>query len=229
MLADRHEARKAGVFPSKHYRFREGKMIAELRALDICCGCGGMSMGLHRAGFSVTGVDLRRQPNYPFSFIQMDFRRLTYEQLLSYDYLHFSPPCQAYSRASYWSRKAGRVYPDLIPDARRYAVASGKPYTIENVPGSSVKGIRLYGDMFGLPILRERIFENNMHLVTHLPRQKNDRRIITVAGHHTGKINTWQWAMGIDWAASHELREAIPPAYGEEIGRLVLSYLWERA
>jgi DNA (cytosine-5)-methyltransferase 1 len=185
-----------------------------------------MSVGLARAGFSVTGVDIKRQPNYPFEFIQMDFRRLTYEKLLNYDYLHFSPPCQAYSRGSYWARKAGKVYPDLFPAARRYAVASGKPYTIENVVGSPAKGLRLYGDMFGLPILRERIFENNMHLVTHLDRtSRNEHRgVITVAG-KCPSINTWQWAMGIDWAASHEIKEAVPPVYGEEIGRLVLMFL----
>lgn len=201
-------------------------MLRKYRALDVCCGCGGMSTGLARVGFEVFGVDIKRQPNYPFKMREIDFARLTYEDFEPYDYIHFSPPCQKYSRGSALWRKRGYVYPDLFPLAKLYAVASGKPYTIENVPGSPAKGIRLYGDMFGLPIIRERIFENNMGLKTTKMRNQVRGKIITVAGSARSRnINTWQWAMGIDWAAAHEIKEAVPPAYGEEIGRLVLMFL----
>jgi DNA (cytosine-5)-methyltransferase 1 len=187
-------------------------------------------MGYYRAGFEVTGVDVRSQPNYPFKFIQSDALKLDYDFLLSFDVIHASPPCQQYSRGSIPARKRGKQYPDLFIPTRRMLAAAGLPYIMENVLGSPAKGIRLFGDQFGLEVLRERIFESNMPLVADLPRNKigsvKTGEYVTVAGkkHNTSR---WAKAMGIDWAATHEIKEAIPPAYTEYLGLQVRQWLHE--
>jgi len=40
------------------------------RALDLFCGAGGASMGLHKAGFEVVGMDINYQQEYPFKLLQ---------------------------------------------------------------------------------------------------------------------------------------------------------------
>ena len=46
-----------------------GKMAYKL--LDLFCGAGGTSMGYHRAGFVVYGVDNKLQPHYPSPLISI--------------------------------------------------------------------------------------------------------------------------------------------------------------
>ena len=195
---------------------------SHFRLLDLFCGCGGAAVGYARAGFSVTGVDIAPQKHYPYEFIQADALSLDYEFLLSFDVIHASPPCQQYSRGSVLARKRGKVYPDLFLPVKRMLVASGKPYIIENVVGSPAKGIRLWGDMFGLGVLRERIFESNMPLKCDLPRNKfgsvTTGEYVTVAGRR-GATRRWPDAMGIHWADTDGIRQAIPPAYTEFLGK----------
>lgn len=198
------------------------------RLLDLFCGAGGAGAGYFRAGFDVVGVDIQPQPNYPFRALQRDALGMTYEELLSFDVIHASPPCQAYSNASLAARRAGRDYPDLYHATLRMLVASGLPYIIENVPGSPVKGVRLWGDMFGLGVLRPRIFESNLSL-TVPPRQRTGGSVktgeyVTVAGN--GKdTSRWADAMGMNWAQPDEIKEAIPPAYTEYLGYQMIEYL----
>ena len=215
-----------------------------VRALDLFCGAGGAAMGLHRAGFDVTGIDIRPQPRYPFRFIQADALKPPVD-LREFDFIWASPPCQAHSilRQLPWLR--GRDYPDLIEPCRRLLTVSGRPWCMENVPGAPMAGLTLCGQMFGLPLYRHRIFECSFYLLapahpTHRDvigpgRLLNDRGkgtlnassargswgkggVVTVAGHQFKKCDG-QRALGIDWMIRDEMAQAIPPAYSEYIAR----------
>jgi DNA (cytosine-5)-methyltransferase 1 len=218
------------------------------RALDLFCCAGGAGMGLQRAGFDVVGVDIRPQPRYPFEFHQAD--ALTFP-LDGFDFIWASPPCQGYSalRCLPWLRD--RVYPMLIDVVRQRLKASGAAYCIENVERAPLDGFILCGQQFGLPVYRHRKFETSFMVWTppHPPhdivighgRLLNDRskgslnagssmgawgnqKIVTVAGGQFKKADGCR-ALGIDWMTKAELREAIPPAYSEFIGRAALAYL----
>ena len=85
------------------------------RALDLFCGAGGASVGLHRAGSDVVGVDIAAQPEYPFTFIQGDALA---HSLDGFDLIWTSPKCQRWSSAT---RQSGRPddHPDQIDGMRK--------------------------------------------------------------------------------------------------------------
>lgn len=209
------------------------------RLLDLFSGAGGAAMGYYRAGFDVTGVDLEAQPHYPFAFVQAD--AMTYP-LEGFDVVHASPPCQHFSQAVKIAARAG--HPDLVAATRARLLASGIPYVIENVPRAPLlEPITLCGSAFGLPIRRHRRFESSAFLMSNgcahkaYPRlyppawnRTTPLRVLSISGgyqvrKHLGGdyLEMHRAAMGIDWEMTYnELSEAIPPAYTEWIGRLIL-------
>ena len=111
------------------------------KCLDLCCAGGGASMGLFKAGFDMTGVDINPQPNYPFKFILADAIEVSLD---GYDCFWASPPCQKYThKQANWGRKRTHFYnhPDLIAPIRERLQATGKPYILENVNGAPLNGV----------------------------------------------------------------------------------------
>jgi DNA (cytosine-5)-methyltransferase 1 len=208
--------------------------VAErLRLLDLYCGQGGAGAGYARAGFEVRGVDLARQPRYPFEFFYSDAIAYARRYWPLFDVIHASPPCQAHSEA--W-RLRRNDHPELIAPTRDALLATGKPYIIENVPGAPLRNpVVLCGAMFGLRTYRHRLFEANWPLCAPehpphtAPQAKMGRPVKPgefgqFIGNYSGAALARE-VMQMPWANRDGIREAIPPAYTEHIGRQLLEHL----
>ena len=208
-----------------------------MKLLDLFCGVGGASVGYAEAGFEVHGVDLKHGKRYPFTYIRADVLEvLKHEEYIQqFDVIHASPPCQTHSITQHLRNAQGKSTSkiDLIPETRAALIASGKPYIIENVPGSPlIDPIQLCGSSFGLRVRRHRLFESNMALVGSKCDHKLQGRPIGVYGSlndqipNGGKtattIDEGRDAMGISWALWGELVEAIPPAYTYYLGKQII-------
>ena len=208
--------------------------------LDTFCKAGGAGTGYHKAGFKVVGVDIEPQPNYPFEFIQADAIEFILNRGNEFDFIHASPPCQLYSKSTAQTRRAGKIYPDLVAQTREAILKTGKPYVIENVQQAPIRpDIILTGNMFGLPIIRKRHFETSFFILT-LSLIPEFRRVGIEISSIYGKASqdktpkqrfgfktireSWAFSMGIYWHMTEaELAEAIPPAYTEFIGKSFLN------
>lgn len=220
---------------------RSDRRRAPLRALDLFCGAGGATKGLQRAGFHVTGVDIKPQKNYCGDwFVQADATDPPLE-LGSFDFIWASPPCQAFVQGlnNFDNDPVERV--NLIPQTRAMLERSGVPYAIENVPRAPLRpDLKLNGWMFpDLKVIRERWFECSFPVLQPFggrPRDLLARGYLSVAGGGTQKyctdrgypratVDNVSAAMGIDWMTRLEMSQAIPPAYSEFIARAFLAQI----
>lgn len=184
-------------------------------------------MGLHQAGYKVTGIDINPQPKYPFDFIQAD--ALTYS-LDGFDFIWASPPCQAYSNLT--PKGSKHKHERLIHILRKRLIASGKSYCIENVAGARkelISPTMLCGSMFGLRTQRHRYFETSFQLespgkcdhsvlpllVTTASKASREKRL--KLGIKPKTVKNAIRAYDIDWMDFKGLKEAIPPAYAKYI------------
>lgn len=223
-----------------------------LRALDLFCGAGGVAKGLQRAGFHVTGVDIKKQPRYcGDDFIQAHALGYPPRSIIAeFDFVWASPPCQGYTALRHARGTKGA--PHLIEATRNFLEAAGATYCIENVEEAAWDmraPVMLCGSMFGLgaqghDLQRHRLFETNFRLKSPSScRHHHERPVIGVYGGHArcraakhggrGTRDVWagghkaaaSQAMGIDWMTLNELSEAIPPAYSEYIGRAAIQHI----
>ena len=221
------------------------------KLLDLFCGAGGAGKGYHDAGFSVVGVDIEPQPNFPFEFIQSDALALDPSFLRGFDVVHASPPCQAYSVLAKRTG-CGHRWPKLVAQVREQLAQCGKLTVIENVPGSPlIDPIVLCGTMFPeLRVVRHRLFEVNFPVAVP-PHRKHplvhtlDKRkphygktddmvaYVSITGGGNCSIRAARDAMKIDWMTKNEMNQSIPPAYARHIGKAALRHLrrkqWQKA
>ena len=210
-----------------------------MRVLDLFCKAGGSAMGYHRAGAEVWGVDIEKQPHYPFPFLQADALSLDVRFLRAFDLIHASPPCQVFSITGNLARAQGKQQSkiDLLTPLRPLLEASGVPYIIENVKGAPLRNpVVLCGSTFGLKVRRHRLFESSLPLLPHGPcRHKEQGRPVGVyhamndsipqGGRTAATLEEGQQAMGIDWMIWKELKEAVPPEYTLWLGRQAMAVL----
>jgi DNA (cytosine-5)-methyltransferase 1 len=213
------------------------------KALDLFCCAGGASMGLHRAGFDVTGVDIEPRLNYPFPCFGLDALAFPLRYggppgEPGYDFIWASPPCQSYSPLNAYNKKD---YPDLIAEVRHKLRLSGIPYVIENVVQAPLENpVTLCGTMFGLKVYRHRNFEASFPLAApphprHSERCARNGYLPTperpfMSIHGGRHSNAWKERaaaeLGVPWMTDiREICEAIPPAYAEYIGRAAIAHL----
>jgi DNA (cytosine-5)-methyltransferase 1 len=211
-----------------------------MKLLDLYCGVGGASAGYAAAGFEVTGIDLKHGKRYPYNYIRGDVLEYLQDSefLRSFDVIHASPPCQTHSITQHLRNAQGKTTSklDLIPQTRAALVAIGKPYIIENVPGSPlINPVQLCGSSFNLKVRRHRLFESNMPIKGTGCNHKAQGRPVGVYGSLNDQIPNGgktavtiaeaRQAMGIDWAIWTELVEAIPPVYTDYLGAQIVSWL----
>ncbi|MEU1081362.1 SAM-dependent methyltransferase [Streptomyces sp. NPDC005908] len=207
------------------------------RLLDLFCCQGGAAKGYDDAGFDVTGVDLAPQPRYPFPFVQADAIAFVLEHGAAFDFIHASPPCQHDSECQ---RIQSNDHPDLIAPTRTALETTGRPWVLENVRGAVPKlrtPVMLCGQMFALANYRHRYFETGggftlaqpdhpAHLV---PQAKMGRPVPPgYYGQFVGNFSGVPLArevLGVPWMNRDGIRECIPPAYAQHIGRAALEAL----
>jgi DNA (cytosine-5)-methyltransferase 1 len=198
------------------------------------------------------------QPRYPFDFERRDAIEalaclladgpVCGLRLRDIDAIHASPPCQAYSRLKSIRRFSTTRHPELIESCRALLIEAGKPYVIENVPGSCLGfSALLCGSMFGLgavcdgmfhQLRRHRLFETSFLVLT--PPCQHRGRPLGVYGNggahrrikdrpgisgFTGNAAQRRSAMCIDWMSRYELSQAVPPSYTEFIGSRLINVL----
>jgi DNA (cytosine-5)-methyltransferase 1 len=165
-----------------------------LTAIDLFAGCGGLTVGLKRAGFRVISaveIEPRAYATYRTNHPEVrgylqDIRTVAGRELLagssSVDLLAGCPPCQGFSSlTSKWRRSDPRD--DLVDEMGRM-VAELRPRVVmmENVPGLVLKGRAVF-DRFVQQLTQSgyRISWDTLQVADYgIPQRR--RRLVLLAG-----------------------------------------------
>ena len=125
-----------------------------MNAIDLFCGCGGISEGLRQAGFKViAGIDLNEDSlktfakNFPKSkaicedLLNFDSKRIREEfKNDRIDLIVGGPPCQGFSNANRWQKETDDPRNRLFYEYLRFVdILKPKAILIENVRGILTK------------------------------------------------------------------------------------------
>jgi DNA (cytosine-5)-methyltransferase 1 len=215
-----------------------------MKLLDLYCGAGMAADGYVAAGFEVTGVDINKQPSYPYEFIQADALDILNDKnfVSQFDVIHASPPCQAHTRAKHLRKAQGgeSKYPDLLTPTLK--VINDKYFehvwVVENVPDApGMEGAVIEcGSAYGLGVRRHRLFLSNAIIegsgcdhkaqgrpwgVYHVPGDS-----IPKGGRTAHNVEHGREVMGVSRGVTwNELKEGFPPAYTQHIGEQIMVML----
>jgi hypothetical protein len=192
------------------------------RLLDLFCGEGLAAWGYWQSGrFSeIVGMDInpKMSGSYAFDFLCGDCMALDYDFLMSFDFIHASPPCQAYSHIT----PCPATHPRLVAGVRHMLFAAGVPHCVENVQGAMKElrpNLTLDGHFVGLPMERRRYFYISSGAATH---QLIERGTETVSIHRSQYVSRAELirVFGLDTIpenrqrllTTHGIKQGIAPA-----------------
>ena len=110
-------------------------------ALDLCCGKGGWTNGLLKAGYQVIGIDIDDMGGYEGFLLLADVK--TFDTCifkgLKFSLVVASPPCQEFSYRSFPFKKCKNLPPpskEIWHNCERIARELNCPLVLENVRGA---------------------------------------------------------------------------------------------
>lgn len=181
----------------------EKKNKRPLKAIDLFSGCGGLSLGLKKAGFTVAAaveIDRKAQETYQLNhptvrLYRQDIRELDPMMVLheaglkegQLDLLAGCPPCQGFSRLRTRNKRTSEKDDrnNLVSDFLRF-VAAMKPRTVmlENVPAlaKDARFLRMCRDLHALG------YKTVVHVLDaadYLVPQRRKRLIMLASNVHT--------------------------------------------
>lgn len=178
-------------------------MGKELSAIDLFSGCGGLSLGLKEAGFTVAAaveIDRKAQETYRLNHRDVrlyaeDIRKLDPVQILQeaglkvgeLDLLAGCPPCQGFSRLRTKNKvtSVGDDRNDLVEDFLRFIeIMQPKTVMLENVPALA-KDPRFVGMQNQLHSLGYQTVVNVLDAADYAVPQRRKRLIMLASRVHS--------------------------------------------